>query len=191
MISTRNFANPIHAKIGAATTMQEATPNVGNLLSKYVPLKWNSIFIKWIYGLIHKFSRSINVFSTMFCFISNCASNVACSAESGYSIFSSLSLLRPFTVHYWNMQSRRNQLLCATSERDYKLQHWIEMLALPRQNTIMPLSGLLHRVHRFFDFYLNIGCFAIEKRVKQKFSTWMLLPVITKYVRPIFSTVGR
>ena len=72
MISTRNFANLIHAKIGAATIMQEATPNVGNLLSKCVPLKWDSILIKRIYGLIHNFSRSINVFSTTFCFSSNC-----------------------------------------------------------------------------------------------------------------------
>ena len=72
MISTRNFANAIRAKIGAATIMQEATPNVGNLLSKCVPLKWDSILIKRIYDLIHKFSRSINVFSTTFCFSSNC-----------------------------------------------------------------------------------------------------------------------
>ena len=50
---TRNFANPIHAKIGAATIMQEATPTVGNLLSKCIPLKWDSILIKRIYGLIH------------------------------------------------------------------------------------------------------------------------------------------
>ena len=35
-------------------------------------------------------------------------------------------------------------------------------------------------------FCLNIGCFAIEKQVKQKFSPWILLPVITKYVRPYF-----
>ena len=84
------------------------------------------------------------------------------------------------------MQSRKKQLLCATSERDYKLQHRIEMLALPRQNTIMPLSGLFHRVRRFYDFCLNIGCFAIEKRVEQKISPWILLPVITKYVRPYF-----
>ena len=110
-------------------------------------------------------------------------SNVACLADFGYSIFSSSSLLRPFIVHYWNMQSRGNQLLCETSERDYKLQHWIEMLALLRQNTIMPLSGLLHRIRRFYDFCLNIGWFAIEKRVKQKFSPWILLPVITKYVQ--------
>ena len=72
MISTKNLANPIHAKIGAATIMQEAIPNVGNLLSKCVPLKWDSILIKRIYGLIHKLSRSINVFSTTFCFRSNC-----------------------------------------------------------------------------------------------------------------------
>ena len=31
MIPTRNFAKPIHAKIKAATIIQEATPNVGNL----------------------------------------------------------------------------------------------------------------------------------------------------------------
>ena len=43
---------------------------MGNLLSKCVPLKWDSILIKRIYGLNHKFSRSINVFSTMFCFSS-------------------------------------------------------------------------------------------------------------------------
>ena len=72
LISTRNFANPIHAKIGAATIMQEATPKVGNLLSKCVPPKWDSILTKRIYGLSHKFSRSINVLSTTFCFSSNC-----------------------------------------------------------------------------------------------------------------------
>ena len=53
-------------------------------------------------------------------------------------------------------------MLSATSERDYKQQHWTEMLALPRQNTIMPISGLLHKV-RWYDFCLNIGCLAIEK----------------------------
>ena len=67
MILTRNFANPIHAKIGTAAIMQEATQHVRYLLSKCVPLKWDSILIKRIYGLIHKFSRSINVFSTTFC----------------------------------------------------------------------------------------------------------------------------
>ena len=149
------------------------------------------------------------MFLTTFCFSSNCVwkilvqiyllwpklengsgvihSSVACSADIGYNIFSLLLLLRPLTVHYWNMQGRRNQLLCATSERDYKLQHWIEMLALPRQNTIMPLSSLLHRVRRFYDVCLNIACFAFEKkRVKQKFSTWISLSVITKYVQPYF-----
>ena len=113
-------------------------------------------------------------------------SNVACSADFGYGIFSSISISRPITVHYQNIQPRRNLLLCATSERDYKQQHWVEMLASPRQNTIMPLSDLLHRVCRCHDFWLNIGCFAIEKRVKRKFSSWILLPVITKYVRPYF-----
>ena len=34
-------------------------------------------------------------------------------------------------------------------------------------------SGLPHRVRRFYYFCLNIGWFAIEKQVKQKFSTWI------------------
>ena len=55
-----------------------------------------------------------------------------------------------------------------------------------RGRTIIPLSDLLHRVRRFYDFCLNIGCFAIEKRDKQKFSPWISLPVITKYVRLYF-----
>ena len=60
------------------------------------------------------------------------------------------------------------------------------MLALPRQNTIMPLAGLFHQVRRYYDFTLNMGFFAIQKRVKQKFLTWILLLVITKYVQPYF-----
>ena len=71
-------------------------------------------------------------------------------------------------------------------ERDYKQQHWIEMLALPRQNTIMPISGLIHRVRWYYDFCLNVGCLAIENLVKQKLSTCILLPVITKYVPSYF-----
>ena len=168
IISTRNFANPSHAKKGAGTIKQEAIPNVGNLSSKWAAPKWALILIKWICGLIHKFSCG------------GIHSNVACSADFGYGIFSSILILRPFTVHYQNVQSRRNLLLCENSERDYKQQHWIKMLALPRQNTIMPLSGLLHRVRRCHDFCLNNGCFAIEKRVQQKISSCILLPVITK-----------
>ena len=67
------------------------------------------------------------------------------------------------------MQSRRKQLLCATSERDYKLQHWIETVALPRQNTILPLSGLLHRVRRFYDFCLNIGFSELKNGLNKNF----------------------
>ena len=71
-----------------------------------------------------------------------------------------------------------------TSQCDYKQQHWIEMLAEAQlhQTTIRPF----HRVHRYHAFCLNIECFSIEKRVKLKVSTWILLPVITKYLRPHF-----
>ena len=72
MISTRNFANPSHAKFGAGTIIQEPTPNVGNLSIKWVALKLNLILIKWICGLIHKFCRSINLLTTKFCLSSNC-----------------------------------------------------------------------------------------------------------------------
>ena len=71
----------------------------------------------------------------------------------------------------------------------YLQQHWIEMLALSRQNIIMPLSGLRQRLRQYYDFCLNIGCLAIEKRIEQKFSTWILLPVTTKYVRPYFQSL--
>ena len=47
------------------------------------------------------------------------------------------------------------------------------MLSLPRQNTIMPLSDPLHQVGRYFDFWLNIICFAIEKKHKKKGETKM------------------
>ena len=69
MISTRNFAIPSNEKIGTGTIMQEATPNVGNLSSKLVPLKWDLISIKRIYGLIHNFPRSINCFKQRFVWV--------------------------------------------------------------------------------------------------------------------------
>ena len=59
-------------KIGAGTIMQEATINMGNLSSKWAPLKWDLILIKRICGLIHKFSCSINLFSTTFRLSSIC-----------------------------------------------------------------------------------------------------------------------
>ena len=55
------------------------------------------------------------------------------------------------------------------------------------QATISPSSPST----RILRLLLNIECFAIQKRVKQKFSTWLSLPVITKYVRPYFSNAGR
>ena len=61
-------------------------------------------------------------------------------------------------------------MLCAARERDNNEQHWVEMVALPRHNTITPLSGLLHRVHRYYDFFSNDGGCAIEKRIEQNFS---------------------
>ena len=71
MICTRNVASTSHAKISVGTIMQEVTPNVGNLSSKWVPLKWDLILIKRIWGLIHTCSRSINLLSTKFCLRSN------------------------------------------------------------------------------------------------------------------------
>ena len=70
--------------------------------------------------------------------------------------FSSLSLLRPVTVLYEKYTIIRNLLICETSEYDYKQQHWIELLALRSHKTIRPLSGRLHRVRRYFEFWLNI-----------------------------------
>ena len=100
-----------------------------------------------------------------------------------YDLLLSLQL---YTVHYEDIQSKRNMLLCATSGRDYEQQHWIEMLAMPSHNTTRPVSGLLHQVHRYHDIRFNIVYISIQKRVKQKLSTRISLPVITKYMRPYF-----
>ena len=72
IIPTRNFANPSHAIIVAGAIMQEVIPHVGNLSSNWVLLKWDLSLIKQIYGLIHKFSRLINFFSTTACLSSSC-----------------------------------------------------------------------------------------------------------------------
>ena len=69
MISTWNFANPSHAKIEAGTIIQEATPNVGNLPSKWVPLKWALILTKRNFGLIHKLARSMNLLLKSFVWV--------------------------------------------------------------------------------------------------------------------------
>ena len=59
-------------KIGASAIMQEATPNIRNLSSNLAPLKCDFVLIKRICGLIYKFSRSMDLFSTTFCLSSNC-----------------------------------------------------------------------------------------------------------------------
>ena len=163
--------------------MQEVAPNVGNLSSKWVPLKEDLISIKRIFGLVHKFSRSMNFFYqkrfvwvltafkgfwyTYICFDPNYRKVVVASIQIllAQRILDMAYFLKCYyyghLLNHCDTQSRRNLLLCATSERVPKQQHWIEMLALPRQNTIMPLSGLLHRVRWYYDFCLNIGCLAI------------------------------
>ena len=65
MITTRNFGKPSPAKIGAGTIMQEAIPNVRNLSSKWVPLKWDTILINRICGLIYKVSFDYFVFNNV------------------------------------------------------------------------------------------------------------------------------
>ena len=63
-------------KIGTDAIIPEATRHVGNLSSRWASLKWDLIFMKGIWGLIHKFSRSINLFSTTFCLNSKCVKNI-------------------------------------------------------------------------------------------------------------------
>ena len=61
-------------------------------------------------------------------------------------------------------------MLCVARGRDNNEQHWVEMMALPRHNTITPLAGLLRRVHCYYDFFLNNGGCSIEKRIERNFS---------------------
>ena len=207
MISTNNFTNSSHAKLRTGTIMQEITPNVGNLSSKWASLKWDLIWTKRVCGLFHKFPHSINLFSTRFCLNSNCVYKFLVHTyllTSNYRtvVVASIQILLVKQIRIWHIfviviltvincpflkyTIQKKPVVMRDQRAWLQTQHWIEMLALSRLNTIMPLSDLLHRVRRYYDFCLNIGCFAIEKRVKQKFSTWKLSPVITKYVRPYF-----
>ena len=52
------------------------------------------------------------------------------------------------------------------------------------------MPSWVRRVRRYYDICFNIPRFAIKERVTQQFATWILLPVITKYVRPYFLIVG-
>ena len=127
------------------------------------------------------------------CFDPNCRMVVVASIQMllarrffGYSIFSSLLLLRPFIFHYWNMQSRRNQLLCATSEHDYKLQHYIEMWPCRARTPSCHYQAIFTEYADSMTFAWILDVSQLKKRVKQKFSPWIFLPVIAKYVRPYF-----
>ena len=64
-IPTKKLAKTSHAKVWSGTIMQEATPNVINLSSKWAPLKWGLISIKPTCGLIHQFSLSIHFFNNV------------------------------------------------------------------------------------------------------------------------------
>ena len=82
-------------------------------------------------------------------------------------------------------------LLCATSERDYNQQHWIEMLALPKHNTIRPIPGLPHRVHRYHDICWNIGRLSIEKTFQTKTFDMNIIASLHQIYATLFSTPGR
>ena len=149
IISTRNFANPSHAIIEAGTIMQEATPNVGNLSSNWILLKWGLSLIRQIYGLIHKLSRLINLFSTTSCLSSSCVYRFWYTYfcfDPNYRkvVVASIQMLLAQPIldmayfrhyyYYGHLLSiikiyNPEEMLCSTSERDYKQQHWIEMLA--------------------------------------------------------------
>ena len=70
-------------------------------------------------------------------------------------LFSSLSSLRPFTFRYENILSRRNMLLCATSERDYKQQHWTEK-AQHHQTNFRPSSPSTPILRYFLEYWMSL-----------------------------------
>ena len=155
--------------------MQEATLNEINTSSKWTPLRWDSILIMPTCGLIHKISLSIHMFSTTFYLSSNCVYkilveiflrwpksqngsagvhlNVDWSADFRFCISSSLLSLRSFIVHYENFQSRRNMLLCETSDININtgLKCW------PCRGTT-PWGQLQVSLTEHTDICLKIGC---------------------------------
>ena len=96
--------------------MQDATPNVAKLLSKWVLLKCDLILIRRICGLIHNSSHSTDLFATTFCLSSHCIEKILVHIylfDPNYRTvvvtsiqillaqrISSLLSLRPCTVHY-------------------------------------------------------------------------------------------
>ena len=64
--------------------------------------------------------------------------------------------------------------------------HWNLGLAEANKKHIRPLSDLLHHVNRYYEFCLILDVSQLKKYVKHKFETWILLVVITKYVRSYF-----
>ena len=67
MISTRNFANPDPCENWGSYQNARCLPKCGKLIIKMGTTKMRLYLIKRICDLIHKFPRSINVFSTTFC----------------------------------------------------------------------------------------------------------------------------
>ena len=56
-------------KIAAGTNMQEGTLNMGNLSSKWRPLKWDLILINRLRGLIDNFPRLTDLFEQRFVWV--------------------------------------------------------------------------------------------------------------------------
>ena len=76
MISTRNFANPNHAKNCGGYHNAGDQPKCEKFIIKMGNTKMDLILIKRVYCLTHKFSLSIHLVSTKFCLSSNCVQKI-------------------------------------------------------------------------------------------------------------------
>ena len=92
----------------------------------------------------------------------------------------------PIIERCWNFELYLS--LCAANARDYTQQHWIETLALPRHNTIRPLSDL-HRVRRCNCCCSNTGCVLIENMLNKIFDI-NIIANHHKICATIFSTLA-
>ena len=195
-------------KIGWGTIMQEATPNVIHLSSKWAPLKWNLILIKPSCSLVHTFpfrfigfqQRFVWVLTafrwfwyTYICTDPNHRIVVAASVQMliGQQVLDNayfphcyyyghlLSIMKIYKPEETYCYARRASLIVNSNTR---LKCW-------------PCRGTTpsDQFQAFLIEYTDTTIFAsmldvcqLKKCIKQKLSAWILLPIITKYMRPYF-----
>ena len=187
IISTRNFANTRNPKNWGESHNARSLSNVGNLSSKLAPLNWGLIIIYLICDSIHRFSRSIHLFSPTFClnyvFIILWCKCICFDTNYRTIVVAFIQMLlaqRILDMAYFCHYHYNGHLLpfikiCNPEETCCYARAASVIINSNTGLKCWPCRGrtpschyhyLLHRVHQHYDFCSNIGCFSNGKRVK-------------------------